>query len=206
MKKWIMGVILLFVFVSGGFYIQHIRSQEEGVLIKAEDIVSQDEIEATRTRVVFQENEAQINEVQEISGYIHVTGAVKNPGVYPCSEGMRAFQVIDLAGGLLEDADETKVNLARVVNDGEQIYIPKMGEDYEESTSMSTDNITAKVNINTASITELTTLTGIGEARAKAIIEYREANQGFKTIEDIMQVTGIKMAMFEKIKENIVVR
>lgn len=148
-----------------------------------------------------------------------------NPGVFQFEEGSRVFQAIEAAGGFLPEAAQTCVNRAGILTDGEQLYILTR----EEQTQMNlkpgqsadgTGQIqetaegtvtgegleqNGKVNINTADESGLTTLSGIGDTRAKAIIAYREENGPFATIEDIMNVSGIKEGTFEKIKDDIVV-
>lgn len=148
---------------------------------------------------------------QEAVIYVYVCGAVANPGVYQIPEGSRLFELIDSAGGMLGNADVTSQNLARVVQDGEQIQIltkEEAEELKERGVSVAAGNTTQKqglVNINTASVQELTTLTGIGESRALAIIAYREENGLFQNIDGIKKVTGIKEGLFEKIKNQITV-
>ena len=163
--------------------------------------------------------------------YVDVCGAVISPGVVRMPEGSRVFEAIEKAGGLGQDADGSYINKARILSDGEQIYVPT-----KEETASSAFHITdgqtgtaadvtagmtgesgtgsrrsqgvsadGKVNINTADSATLQTLTGIGESRAEAIILYRETNGAFETIEDIMKVTGIKNALFNNIKNDITV-
>jgi competence protein ComEA len=132
--------------------------------------------------------------------YIHLYGAVKNPDVYEVSEDARLFEVIKIAGGLLEDAAKGSVNLARKVVDGEQIYVAFEGD---EQSAYAMDTIQGKVSLNQGTKEQLMTLTGIGEVRASAIIKHRTQKGPFIKIEDIMLVEGIKEAMFEKIKDDI---
>lgn len=133
--------------------------------------------------------------------FVDVRGAVVNPGVYELSAKSRVYEAIEAAGGLLPEAEERAVNQAALLSDGQQIYIPAKGEETPETAlAMETDG---RVNINTASAGELTSLPGIGESRAADIIAYRESNGGFSSIEDIMQVSGIKDALFQKIKDKI---
>lgn len=132
--------------------------------------------------------------------FVDVRGAVENPGVYELSPGSRVFSAIEAAGGLLPEAEERFVNQAALLSDGQQIYIPVKGEEVPVTASPEDDG---RVNINTADVGELTTLPGIGESRASDIIAYRESCGGFSAIEDIMQVSGIKDALFQKIKDKI---
>lgn len=136
--------------------------------------------------------------------YVYVAGRVKNPNVYRVPEDYRIYQVIELAGGFLEDAETRNINLADKIFDGMQITVYAVGEEtvqtYGESVSDS-----SMVNINTASKEELMTLPGIGEAKAESIISYRNKNGYFSSIEDIMKISGIKEGAFEKIKGYITV-
>ena len=139
---------------------------------------------------------------------VHITGAVPRPGVYALPEGARVQDAISAAGGFLADADKTGINLARVLEDGEQIdilfaegasiVIPTPGVEVITSNS-------ELININTASQFELETLPGIGPTTAMRIIEYREANGPFATIDDIIDVAGIGTGTFERIKDLITV-
>lgn len=132
--------------------------------------------------------------------FVYVCGAVNCEGVYELPSGSRVYQAIEVAGGFREDADKSNVNQAEVLKDEERIYVPIIGE---EISSVSEE--AGKVNINKASKEELMTLPGVGESRAESIIKYREDMGAFQNIEDIMQVSGIKEGLFEKIKDLITV-
>lgn len=131
--------------------------------------------------------------------YVQAAGAVVNPGVYEVAEGTRVYEVISAAGGTLDNADEQMLMLAGVVSDGERIYVPYEGEIITQPA----DADDGRVNINTADEDQLTTLPGIGAARAADIIDYRQTVGRFETIEQIMEVPGIKEAAFNKMKNKI---
>ena len=138
--------------------------------------------------------------------WVDVCGAVKRPGVYALPEGSRVFAAIDMAGGLTEEADARSLNRATPLRDGEQIYVLTVEE--RETQGVLPGPVAAaqgsgKVNLNTATREELMTLPGIGEARANAILQYRELHGPFGAIEEIMNIEGIKEKGFEKIKEEI---
>ncbi|QFT89925.1 ComE operon protein 1 [Bacillus sp. THAF10] len=137
---------------------------------------------------------------------IDVKGAVKNPGVFQMKQGERVVDAVERAGGFLLEADTDLVNLAAVLTDEMVLYVPKIGEEnpiiHEKKSS---DTNSGKININTASEGELVTLSGIGPAKAKAIIEYREKHGFFKDIEDLVNVTGIGQKSLESIQEEITV-
>ena len=134
--------------------------------------------------------------------YVHVDGAVVSPGVYEFSSGSRVCDALDAAGGLAEDADTSQINLAAQIIDGEKVYVPHEGETVTNITSPET-NDTARsglVNINTATVEQLDTLPGVGEATATAIIEDREQNGPFTSPEDLMRVSGIGEKKFERLE------
>ena len=141
--------------------------------------------------------------------FVYVTGAVQKPGIYEVPSGTRIFQVIDKAGGFTGDADAEALNLASPVQDGSVIRVPGISRktDNEAGDGASDEGVTDSglININTASLTDLTRINGIGESRAQAIISYREENGSFSCIEDIKKVSGIKDGLFNKIKDQITV-
>lgn len=165
------------------------------------------------------------------AGYVYVCGAVKHPGVYEIHEGMRIFEVLQLAGGMTDEADPDWLNQAQQIADGQklQIYTKEEAELMRSggmtdgvmdglSASMSegafgpasddadaADTSEDKVNINTAGKEELMTLPGIGEAKAEAILRYRQEHGSFGAIEEICQISGIKEAVFSNIKDRITV-
>ena len=156
------------------------------------------------------ENSEPSKEMKSAELVVDVKGAVKSPGVYVLMSDDRVIDAITIAGGYTEDADSTYINHAQKLADEMVIYVPKIGEeiDLEQQTfvnSPTTENQTAngKVNLNTASETELSTLPGIGPAKAKAILEYRQQNGRFKSLDDLKNVTGIGEKTFEKLKQYI---
>lgn len=132
--------------------------------------------------------------------YVYVCGAVNQEGVYELSKGSRVYQAVEMAGGFRKDADTRNVNQAEVLEDEERIYVPMIGEDVQTDSEED-----GKININKASKEELMTLPGVGESRAESIIKYRDRQGTFQSIEDIMQVSGIKEGLFEKIKDLITI-
>ncbi|WP_404346972.1 helix-hairpin-helix domain-containing protein [Sutcliffiella horikoshii] len=143
---------------------------------------------------------------------IDIKGHVMQPGVYKMKTGDRIIDAVEKAGGFLEGADSDKVNLAALLADEMVIIVPKEGEVIEEVVQQPVTNEIGHsgtsgglVNINTASEEELTSLTGIGPSKAKAIVDYRTENGLFKKEEDIMQVTGIGQKSFEKLRNEITV-
>lgn len=134
---------------------------------------------------------------------VYVCGAVESPGVVYLSEGSRAADALEAAGGFAPGAAQEAVNLAAKVSDGEKLFFPDR-EEYEAQAQ--TEAASGLVNINTADVAQLCTLPGIGESRAADIIAYREAHGGFAVCEDIMQVPGIKESVYNKISGKIAVK
>jgi len=131
--------------------------------------------------------------------YVDLCGEVITPQVYAVAKGSRLFEVVEQAGGMTSQAAREMVNLAREVQDGEQIYIPNKKELQEDKQLDST----RKISINRGTEEELMRLTGVGQVKARAILTYRKEKGQFIKLEDLMQVEGIKEGMFNKIKEEI---
>ena len=208
-------IVLLFLYKI--FYVE-----DEELIIEnnnQENFVNINEMENKESKIGIKESKKTVT--------VHVIGEVNSPGVVTLEEGSRIIDAINMAGGKTEDADLTKVNLAYVIEDGVQIYIPSISEtskiSKEEETieymidgpgegiivsSASQEKEEEKqvmVNINTANIEKLQTLPGIGESIASKIIEYREQNGKFKTIEDLKNVSGIGESKFSNLKDKITV-
>ena len=190
-KGAVIAVVLLLLVAVGG------------LLPKKEEAV--EETEVVVTTVLAEKTEA--STTQETVIFVDIKGAVKNPGVYQMKVGDRVKDALEAAGGLTEEADSQKVNLAKRLEDQMVIVVPKVGEEAEEIPAGETRNEATKegkVNINTATVEELKTLKGVGEKKAEAIIEYRKKNGSFQTKEDLMKVRGIGKKLFESFQERIV--
>ena len=198
------------------------------VAIKRENLI--ENITDINTIETSEENETKEQEKVDITKKImvYITGEVKNPGIYELEENSRIKDIIEKAGGLKETADITDINLATILQDEDKITIPSKEENKQEkqntekiqsnkqsktteksqnTTSISTNttgkNQNTKVNINTATQTELETLPGIGPSIASKIVSYRKENGKFKSIEEIKKVNGIGESKYKKIKELI---
>lgn len=137
--------------------------------------------------------------------YIHIVGAVKKPGVYTFRKKPRVIEVVEKAGGFTKDAVTAEINQAELVEDGTQLAIASQKDFKEKDGQQAEQTETGKVNLNTAAKEQLMTLTGIGEAKAIAIIAYREEKGKFQKPEDLMNIPGIKEGVFDKIKSQICV-
>lgn len=203
MKEWLelhktklvagIGLIVVVLIFS------HFRNSEGEYIMEQEvPLLPKEEVAASP--------EEEVNSLATIM--VDVKGAVKVPGVYSAVEGERVIDLITKAGGFQPQADQNQVNLSERVADEMVIFVPIQGE---VANSMVGGSIQAQahnelVNINKASENELQTLPGIGPAKALAIIEYRETNSGFKTIEDIKKISGIGEKTFEKLESLITVK
>lgn len=130
--------------------------------------------------------------------FVYVCGAVNREGVYQLPSGSRIYEAVEMAGGFREDAATAEVNQAEVLEDEARLYVPTIAETIAQQGEED-----GKINLNKATKEELMTLPGVGASRAESIIQYRNENGGFKSIEDIMQISGIKEGLFEKIKDLI---
>ena len=181
-------------------------------------------------KVVLNKQEKEENKNDSVEYVIvDIKGEVTTPGVYELIKGSRVIDVINEAQGLTSNANTRYINLSKILEDGDAIVIqsnneienaskeekievttPCVCEDVnsaciENNTNKENNQTSEKININTATQEELTSLSGIGESKAKSIIKYREENGTFKSIEEIKNVTGNGEALFEKFKENITI-
>lgn len=137
---------------------------------------------------------------------IHISGEVNNPGIVNIEADKRLSDAVDKLGGVTENADLNNINLAMKIEDAKHYIIPKIGEEIKNNESINNENNNSnsnKVNINNATIEDLDKLPGIGEATANKIINYREENGDFKSIEELKNVNGIGSKKYEQIKDEI---
>lgn len=158
------------------------------------------------------------SEKEEVKITVYVSGAVANPGLHEIAPGSRAVEAIAAAGGMTEEANKDKVNLAKICKDGMQVNVPRLsakerrrlaaansaeaaeqGSASYNAAQESETALTGKVHLNTATAEELETLPGVGAVTAQRIVEYRSAH-GFARIEDLMNVKGIGQAKFKKMQ------
>ncbi|MFD1850217.1 helix-hairpin-helix domain-containing protein [Oceanobacillus bengalensis] len=145
--------------------------------------------------------ESSIETETQDSAVVDVKGGVVNPGVYEMNIDARVNDVIKKAGGFTADADQTTVNLAQKVHDEMIIFIPVIGDVSNIQTGPTNDS--SKIRINSASKEEIEGLSGIGPSKAEAIIQHREEQGYFQTVEDLLEVSGIGEKTLENIKEEI---
>lgn len=134
--------------------------------------------------------------------YVHIFGAVAKPGLYLLTDGDRAVDAVGAAGGFTATADQSGLNLARLLVDGEQVSVPNIGKVPVAAPGAATGSTVApKVNLNTADATTLATLPRVGPAMAKRIIDWRTKNGRFTAVEDLMSVTGVGQKTFDELKD-----
>jgi len=184
-KKIIIPIILIACMLL--FIVIRLASREQGANLGGN--YSTVEYNATPS-----ENAAQLGLIG-----VHITGAVNSPGFFEVERGTRVNDLIQIAGGALYSARLDAVNLAEFVFDQQQIHIPIDGEIVPGTSGR------LRINLNTASETELRQLSGVGEVTARNIIELRNQMGGFRRIEDIMNVSGISVNRFEAIRDYIIV-
>lgn len=212
-------VITIFLFMLIIFYIVFVKVNLKS---KEKNLVD--------NQVVINEVEKVEVDLKDDLVYVDIKGAVKKPGVYKINSDKKIIDVITIAGGLMENANTDNINLSKKVTD-EMVIIIYTDEEVKNSNVVDTvikvidkecvcpniqndgcinteindsiTNVNKTININTATLEELMSINGLGEAKAKAIIKYREENGYFKIIDDLLNVSGIGEALFEKIKEYI---
>ena len=212
-------VMTIFLFMLIIFYIVFVKVNLKS---KEKNLVD--------NQVVINEVEKVEVDLKDDLVYVDIKGAVKKPGVYKINSDKKIIDVITIAGGLMENANTDNINLSKKVTD-EMVIIIYTDEEVKNSNIVDTvikvidkecvcpniqndgcinteindsiTNVNKTININTATLEELMSINGLGEAKAKAIIKYREENGYFKIIDDLLNVSGIGEALFEKIKEYI---
>ena len=222
-QKKIIAIILIILVIIAYYYLYLKNSTEE---------ISNQDLEVNNTQESNQTNETEKETEETI--VVHISGAVNIEGIVELEAGSRIANAIEKAGGVKENADMTDINLAYPLEDGMKIHIPTkeeteanknnenmIDESYVTSSSggvsskedtnstqgsSSTSTSNEKVNINTATQEELDTLPGIGPSIASKIIDYREQNGKFNSIEEIKEVSGIGDAKYEKIKDSITIK
>ena len=140
--------------------------------------------------------------------YVQVSGAVVSPGVYMLPAGSRVFEAVELAGGMTQEADVNALNQALVLSDGQMVYVfavgeQRSGQETGNGQGAAQEPEDGRINLNTATVEELMTLPGIGQSKAESIVSWREENGAFGSVEDIMNITGIKEGVFSRIKDHI---
>ena len=188
----ITGLIVVLVAVLGGAGLWYARSLPKPVTIARAGPGAAEQVSSSPSR--------------EVTLIVDVAGAVHQPGVYEFAEGDRVIDAIERAGGQMPKADLSLLNLAAPLVDGTQILVPKAGPPAAVLPGgAAPGSSSGLININSASATELESLSGIGEVLAATIIEYRDQNGPFVTVDDLMDVSGIGPATLEEIRDQVTV-
>lgn len=214
-NKKIVAILMIPIFFIGIISLVYFQNNTKEYDI-AESLTEQPIIEDNDDTKNKPNNEGEKEQrIEEI--YIHIAGEVQNPGVITLPKGSRIADAIEKAGGTTENADVSKINLVYILSDGQKLKIPSIYDEKDDQQNYIITNtegniiqgetngkeIKGKININTASQTELETITGVGPSLASKIITYRKKNGKFKTIEDLKNVSGIGDSKFETIKDEI---
>ena len=208
-KKQIrMAVVLVFFLTAGVWYLFYTRVSEREQASELTGVLTDVNIDMSE----IPESKTLEASKQEKELVVYLCGAVNEPGIYTLPAKSRLYEALAMAGGFSERADPAYHNLARELKDGERIYILSCAETTALNVEQQIAGDTEKaekdslINLNTATAEQLTTLPGIGEAKAAAILEYREQAGQFKNIEELKNVNGVGEAMFEKIRNKITVQ
>lgn len=196
MKKYLYFSIVV-VSVITFFIFYHDKPVEDAFIYS--DEFAKDEFMQNSTDKEATENK---KDEEKTTYLVYITGCVNNPNVYEVSSNSRIIDVIKLAGGSTSEADLERINLAQYVEDAQHIIIPNVSDNIDKNENTVQNN---KVNINKADKEKFMEITGIGESLADDIINYRNNNGNFITIDDIKNVSGIGDKMFEKFKDEICV-
>lgn len=161
------------------------------------------------TPSLYADEEALVDQPDLVSTdiFVHVTGAVAKPGVYAAETGSRVFDIVAMAGGFTKKADQASVNLARLVSDGEQLLVFERASATSVAASNAKSSVgsvtSTLVSLNRATQAELEDLPGVGPTLAQRIIDWRSANGGFKSLEDLLEVGGIGDKLFAGIQGKV---
>ncbi|MGF1982154.1 helix-hairpin-helix domain-containing protein [Lactococcus taiwanensis] len=205
-ENWKMMVLILVGVIAGGigYVLTQPRTSDQPVAVT--QLENQPTSSNTDQSVSKSENLISASQI-----VVDLKGAVRYPKVYRIAADERVDDLIQLAGGFTADADQRRVNLAAKLKDEEVVYVSKKGENSPEGVTNTLDatdqplttSSAAKVNINTADLASLETLSGIGEKKAQDIIDYRTKNGNFQKLEDLGNVSGFGVKTLEKLKDSI---
>lgn len=232
-KEKIIGTVCILliaiVFTIGGYLInrdQKSFKSEDDIFVETKEIKEENifnDVEEKDKSDNNLKNEGNIdNSKTDENIVVDIKGAVKNPKEYKLNKGSRIRDLIDKAGGLTEDANKDMIHFSKILADEDCIIIPKLGEENTETVinqsgelpnnlqnnnkSLNNSSSSGKININKASIEELQSLPGIGETRAKAIVDYRDLNGGFKSVEELSNIDGIGSKTMDKLVDKVDIR
>lgn len=201
-KWWILWVCMVLSFGVSACE----RNQKQQVALEPIETSGQEEDDAGGTdenNIPGDTAGGRQNESSKEQIYVYVCGAVVKAGVYAMPKDSRIYEAIQMAGGFTEQAGIAQINQAEVLEDEAYIYVPTKDEAASGAVSGKQTGQDTKIDLNRADKDELMKIPGVGEAKASQIIQYREEHGRFKKIEDIMNISGIKEGLFEKIRDYI---
>lgn len=192
-------------------YMQNIFIEEESISSEKDnsntDYLKETEEENNNVFIENSDDNSNLEKSSNNTIVVEIKGEVMNPDVYTLSEGSIIKDLIEIAGGLTNEADISNINRAKEISNHELIIIRNINDvniDMEaENNEVNEENDDGKISINNSDISKLKEIPGIGEVKANSIILYREKNNGFKSIEELKNVDGIGEKTFEKIKDSI---
>ena len=200
-KIYIISILIIIIIVAILFLKSHLLAAD--ILQNKDEIIENTEIEP--------------QEIESSELTVYITGEVNTPGVITLDkQNNRIINAVEKAGGTTSKADLESINLAEIIEDGVHIHIPKIDKNNQSSvvggvvssqsaSGQSKDNSNKKININSASAEELQKLSGIGASLSERIVDYRNNNGKFKTVDDLKKVNGIGDSKFNNLKANITV-
>lgn len=204
-------VVLIFCIVSG-FLLSNLLFHREPEEIAAKEILSP--FSSSEENQLPEGNTVEEDARPKVM-YTDIKGSVKEPGIYSFSSEERVYDVLKRAGGLLEEADSDRINFSAKIEDQQVLCIPAVGEEPPEHLNQSAspegkqstaDTEPSKININTASPSELQQIPGIGSVKAQEIIRFREENGSFQKVEDLQEISGIGEKTVEKLKNFVTIK
>ncbi|WP_346937975.1 helix-hairpin-helix domain-containing protein [uncultured Clostridium sp.] len=218
LKEKIIGalsiLILSIIFLVAGYIINHNKEEEYKEVFVNDQQYLQGKNTQNGGENENNENKESENQENVDNGKIvvDIKGAVKNPKEYELKEGSRIRDLIEIAGGLTAEADEEKIYFSKILEDEQCIKIYKIGEEVLDSEieaqgqqEKGTGTVDSKgmININKATVEELMTIPGIGQTKAQSIVDYRNENGKFKSVDELTNITGIGAKTLEKLRDKV---
>ncbi|HHB0766291.1 helix-hairpin-helix domain-containing protein [Enterococcus faecium] len=207
-----MSTVVLIFCIASGFLLSNLLFHREPEEIAAKEMLSP--FSSSEENQLPEGNTVE-EDVRPKFMYTDIKGSVKEPGIYSFSSEERVYDVLKRAGGLLEEADSDRINFSAKIEDQQVLYIPAVGEDLPEHLDQlvspegkqsTADSEPSKININTASPSELQQIPGIGSVKAQEIIRFREENGSFQKVEDLQEISGIGEKTVEKLKNFVTIK
>ncbi|EME7218921.1 helix-hairpin-helix domain-containing protein [Enterococcus faecium] len=207
-----MSTVVLIFCIASGFLLSNLLFHREPEEIAAKEMLSP--FSSSEENQLPEGNTVE-EDVRPKVMYTDIKGSVKEPGIYSFSSEERVYDVLKRAGGLLEEADSDRINFSAKIEDQQVLYIPAVGEELPEHLDQlvspegkqsTADSEPSKININTASPSELQQIPGIGSVKAQEIIRFREENGSFQKVEDLQEISGIGEKTVEKLKNFVTIK